>query len=125
VRKSVRQRFHPDQHTLALMESFRQMTNTCIQIGLENDASSLKRLSLLSYKELHEFQLPSAYKLCAISKAAGILTHHKKLSKRHHVNSPYCTRPNLATCYRLKLLNGNLRMPGDLEIRLNTYVQDF
>jgi putative transposase len=125
VRKSVKQRFRPDQRVLALMELFRQMTNICIRIGLENDVSSLKRLSLLSYRELHEFQVPSAYKLCAISKAAGILTHYRKHSKKHHVNRPYCARPNLTTCYRLKLLYGKLHMPGNLEVTLNTYVQHF
>jgi hypothetical protein len=58
VRKSVKQRFHPDERILGLMESFRQMTNICIWIGLENDVSSLKRLSLLSYRELRGFRLP-------------------------------------------------------------------
>ncbi|HXX72313.1 MAG TPA: transposase [Candidatus Acidoferrales bacterium] len=121
----MKQRFHPDQHMLELMESFRQMTNICIRIGLENDVSSLKRLSLLSYGQLRNFQLPSAYKLCAISKAAGILTHYRKLSKKHHVNKPYCTKPILTTCYRIKLQRGRLRMSGNLEIPLNNYTQRF
>ena len=121
----MKQRFRPDQHMLELMELFRQMTNICIRIGLENDASSLKRLSLLSYGQLRNFQLPSAYKLCAISKAAGILTHYRKLSKKHRVNKPYCTKPTLITCYRLKLLRGRLRIPGNLEIPLNSYAQRF
>jgi len=107
------------------MESFRQMTDVAFRIGLENDVSSLKRLSLLSYKELHEFHLPSAYKLCAISKAAGILTHYRKLSRTHHVNQPYCSRRNLATCYGLKLLLGKVRIPGNLEVPINSYVQHF
>jgi len=71
---------------------------------LKNDVSSF-----LSYKELHEFQLPSVYKLCAISKAAGILTHYRKQSKRHNVNKPYCTRLNL-------LLPGKLHMPGNVDV---------
>jgi putative transposase len=125
VRKSVRQRFHPDQRMLQLMESFRQMTNICIRIGLENDVSSLKRLSLLSYRELHEFPLPSAYKLCAISKATGILSHYRKLSRKRHVNKPYCSRINLTTCYRLAVRHGKLHMPGNLEVPLNTYVRRF
>jgi len=119
----VRQRFHPDKHTLQLMESFRQMTNTCIQIGSENNASSMKRPSLLSYSELGGFHLPSAYKLCAISKAAGILARYRKLSKRHHVKQPYCTRPTLTTCYGLKQLPGTLRLPGGFEVPLNGYTE--
>lgn len=79
------------------MESFRLMTNDCIRIGLAEGKTSLKSLSLACYPKLKSYELPSAYKLCAISKAAGILAHHRKLSKTHHVRKPYCTRPNLTT----------------------------
>ena len=112
VRKSVRQRFNPDQRMLELMESFRQMTNTCIRIGLENDASSLKRLSLLSYKQLRNFEIPAAYKLCAISKAAGILAARKKSLKRgHRTRNPYLSKRLLATCYGFKLVDQKLLIP--------------
>jgi putative transposase len=108
----VKQRFHPDERTLGLMQSFRQMTNICICIGLENDASSLKRLSLLSYRELRGFQLPSYYKLCAISKAAGILAARKKSIKRgYRAKSPYLKRPLLTSCYGFKIVDGKLLVP--------------
>jgi hypothetical protein len=53
------------------MESFRAMCNDAIRIGLAADASSLKRLSSLTHTSLKEYGVPSYYKLCAISKAAG------------------------------------------------------
>jgi putative transposase len=121
----VRQRFNPDQQILQLMESFRRMTNDCIRIGLAERKTSLKSLSLACYTKLKGHQAPSAYKLCAISKASGILKHYRKLSRGHHVKEPYCTRPSLTTCYGLKTLPGNLRMPGNVEIPLNSYVERF
>ena len=112
VRKSVKQRFKPDQCVLGLMESFRQMTNVCIQIGLESDASSLKRLSLLSYKQLGGFQIPSYYKLCAISKAAGMLSARKKSIKRgYRTKNPYLKKPLLTSCYGFRIRDGKLQIP--------------
>jgi putative transposase len=118
ARKSVKQRFNPDDRILGLMESFRQMTNICIQIGLENDASSLKRLSLLSYKQLHAFQTPSYYKLCAISKAAGILAARKKSIRRgFRTKSPYLKKQLLTSCYGFKVTDGKLLVPvGSREV---------
>ncbi len=125
ARKSVKQRFNPDQRILQLMESFRQMTNDCIRIGLAEGLTSLKSLSLASYPKLKAYKIPSAYKLCAISKATGILKTHRKLSKKHHVKAPYCMRPSLTSCYRVKVTEGKLKMPGKVEIPLNAYVQQF
>ena len=121
----MKQRFQPDQHALQFMELFRRMTNDCIRIGLAEGRTSLRSLSLACYSKLKSYETPSVYKLCAISKAAGILTNYKKLSKKHHVKQPYCFRPNLITCYGLKLEDGKLKMPGNIEIRLNSYVQRF
>jgi len=67
---------------LLLLEIFRRMVNDSIRIGLANDASSLRRLSLLSYSQLAHYAPPSCYKLCAISRAAGILAARKKSIKR-------------------------------------------
>jgi hypothetical protein len=64
------------------MGSFRLMCNDAIRIGLAANASSLKRLSKLTYGELRRYDgVPSCYKLCAISKAAGILAARKKSIK--------------------------------------------
>ena len=121
----MKQRFQPDQRVLQLMELFRRMTNDCIRIGLTEGKTSLKALSLSCYPELKIYETPSAYKLCAISKAAGILTNYRKLAKTHHVKQPHCSRPSLTTCYGLKTANGTLRMPGKVEMPLNSYVQRF
>ncbi len=48
-----------------LLDVFRRMVNDSIRIGLVNDASSLRRLSLLSYNQLARYDSPSCYKLCA------------------------------------------------------------
>jgi putative transposase len=94
------------------MESFKQMTNICIRLGLENNASSLKRLSLLSYRQLEAYKIPSYYKLCAISKAAGILAGRKKSIKRgHKTKDPYLKKPILTSCYRFKIQAGSLLIP--------------
>jgi putative transposase len=85
----------------------------------------LKSLSLSCYAKLKGYEVPSAFKLCAISSAAGILSNYRKLSGKHHVNQPHCTRPKLTTCYGLKILNGKLRTPGGLQIPLNGYTQRF
>ncbi|HXX73159.1 MAG TPA: transposase [Candidatus Acidoferrales bacterium] len=108
----MKQRFQPDLRMLKLMESFRLMTNICIRTGLENDASSLKRLSTLSYKQLREFQIPSYYKLCAISKATGILAARKKSIKRgHRTRNLYLRKPLLTTCYGFRLVDQKLLIP--------------
>jgi len=46
------------------------MVNGSLRIGMSNDASSLRKLSLLSYNQLAQYDSPSYYKLCAISRAA-------------------------------------------------------
>jgi putative transposase len=125
ARKCAKQRFNPDERSLQLVETFRRMTNDCIRIGLGERKTSLKSLSLACYPKLNCYKAPAAYKLCAISKAAGILKNYLKLSKRHHVKEPYCTRPSLTTCYGVRTIGGKLRMPGNVEIPLNSYVQRF
>jgi len=94
------------------MRDFRSMSNICIDIGLRNDASTLKRLSLLSYHELENFSGPSYYKLCAISKAAGILAARKKSLRRGHATkTPHMKALSLTSCYGFKITDGILRIP--------------
>ena len=57
ARKSVKQRLAPSSSIRHLMESFRLMCNDAIRIGLEKDASSLKRLSKLSYGALKDYDV--------------------------------------------------------------------
>jgi putative transposase len=94
------------------LEVFRRMVNESIRIGIANDASSLRRLSLLSYNQLAQYDSPSCYKLCAISRAAGILAARKKSLKRGFpTRMPYAVRPQLISCYSFKTKNGGLEIP--------------
>jgi putative transposase len=95
-----------------LLEVFRRMINDSIRIGLVNDASSLRRLSLLAYNQLAHYDSPSCYKLCSISRAAGILAARKKSLKRGFpTREPYTVRPQLVSCYGFKIKNGGLEIP--------------
>ena len=80
--KSVWQYYVPVADVLRLLDLFRRMVNDCLRIGLLNDASSLRKLSLLSYNQLARYDSPSYYKLCAISRAAGILAARNKSVRR-------------------------------------------
>jgi hypothetical protein len=122
AKKSVKQHFDPDERILQLMELFRRMTNDCIRIGL---AEGRPRLGpcLVCYAKQKTYGILSAYRLCAISKASGILKSYQRLSKRHHVREPFCSRPSLTCCYGVRINAGRLRMPGNLENSLNTHVQ--
>jgi putative transposase len=87
------------------------MVNTCIRIGLETNASSLKKLSTLSYSDLkkHFESVPSYYRLTAISKAAGILASRKKSIRRGiKTKDPYLKRPILVSCYSFLVDKGCL-----------------
>jgi putative transposase len=114
ARKSVKQGFTSSPSIEPLMESFRLMCNDAIRIGLAADASSLKRLSKLCYSELRRYGgVPSCYKLCAISKAAGILAARKKSIRRGFpTKNPYLSKPLLVSCYRFKIQgDGSLFVP--------------
>jgi len=83
---------------LPLMETFRQMVNDCIRIGLENDVSTRIKLTKLCYHELEQYDVYSIYKICAISHAAGILANRKASIRRgFEPRQPYAKRPLLVT----------------------------
>ena len=126
--KSIKQQFQPTPELLKLMETFRQMVNDCIRIGLDNNVSTMKKLSNLAYKQLANYDVLSYYKLCAISHAAGILANRKKSIKRNlRPRQPYATKPLLVSCYGFKIKDGVLKVPlGNrqyFDIALNSYVR--
>jgi putative transposase len=103
-----------------LLNIFRRMVNESLRIGMANDASSLRKLSLLSYNQLAQYDSPSCYKLCAISRAAGILAARKKSVRRGHATrTPYAIRPVLVSCYGFKIRNGRLEIPVSRGKRLS------
>jgi putative transposase len=68
----------------------------------------MKKLSLLSYHTLNDYQIQSKYKLTAIAQAAGRLAQMKKdIKKGRKVKSPYVSKPYLVSCYGFKI-NGML-----------------
>ena len=94
------------------MEVFKRMTNDCIRIGLVNNLCSLRKLSMLCYNQLGQYDSPSYYKLCAISRAAGILAARKKSVRRgFQPKTPYAVKPQLVSCYGFKIRNSLLEMP--------------
>ena len=111
VRKSTKQLYKPSLEILSLMQNFRQMVNDCIRIGLANDVSTMKKLCNFSYKNL-QYNVPSYHKLCANSKASGILAARKKSIRRgFHTKNPYLKKLILVSCYGFKIINGKLRIP--------------
>ena len=110
--KAVQQNYTPNSQLLGLLEQFRQMVNNCIRIGLAENVTSLKSLSLKAYWQLEQYDAMSYYKLCAISKAAGILKNYRKAERRgKRVKQPYARRPQLTTCYGFKTCNDSLLLP--------------
>jgi len=123
--KSVWQHYAPTRDVLGLLEVFRRMVNESIRIGIANDASSLRRLSLLSYNQLAQYDSPSCYMLCAISRAAGILASRRKSLRRGFATrTPYAVRQQLVSCYGFKTKNGGLEIPVSRGKRLSVPLTD-
>jgi putative transposase len=110
--KSVWQSYASSEDVLRLLRVFTRMVNESIRIGLMNNVSSLKALSLLSYSQLAKYDSPSCYKLCAISRAAGILAaRNKSIRRGFPTRTPYAVRPLLISCYSFKVTNDGLEIP--------------
>jgi putative transposase len=106
--KSVRQQYTPNPQQMQMMETFRQMVNHCVRIGLEHNKHTLKTLSPLAYCQLSEYQIQSKYKLTAISQACGRLSQMKRDIKNGRTpKSPFVRKPYLVSCYGFKI-NGVL-----------------
>src|SRR3989442_192580 len=118
--KSVWQYYVPARDVLRLLDVFRRMVNESLRIGIANDASSLRKLSLLSYNQLAHYDSPSYYKLCAISRAAGILEARKKSIRRGFpTKTHYAVRAMLVSCYGFKIGNGLLEIPVSRDRRFS------
>jgi len=120
VVKSVIQRYEPTPDILELLEAFRQMVNDCIRIGLKEKTTSLKSLSLKAYHQLEQYNLPTCYRLTAISKTTGILKNYRRSLRKHPTKTPYCIKSMLIDCYARRIIDGKLRLP--LTPRNYTYI---
>jgi putative transposase len=88
------------------------MVNDCVEIGLSSDVTALKHLSILSWPRRRKHNCPSYYKVCAVSRAAGILSARKKSLRRGiHTKNPYSVRPQIIAYQGFKIKNGALRIP--------------
>jgi len=91
--KAVQQYYTPGPEVLWMLEQFRQMLNECVRVGLSENVTSLKSLSTKAYPQLATYEVMSYYKLCAISKATGILrNYHKAVRKNPKTKEPYARR---------------------------------
>jgi len=109
--KTVQQFYSPDQNILRLLEQFRQMMNRCIQIGIAENVSSLKALSLKAYRQLAAYDVMSYYKMCAVSAAVGVLRNYRKVARQGETRMPYVRRLRVTTCYGFKVQDGRLLLP--------------
>ncbi len=91
-----------------MMETFQDMVNFCIKIGIEENITTLKKFSSLHYKDLRCFDIQSKYKLTAMSQAMGRLAQRKRDIKKGRIpKEPFVKRPYLVSCYGFKI-NGML-----------------
>ncbi|MDE1766305.1 MAG: transposase [Thaumarchaeota archaeon] len=95
-----------------MMNTFREMVNHCIRIGLESNVSTLRRFSSTFYHELDCYHIQSKYKLTAISQACGRLSQMKRsIKKGNRSRSPFVRRPFLVSCYGFKINGMMLSFP--------------
>ena len=107
------------------METFRQMLNECIRIGLSENKTSFMALRYACYPELKKYEINSAYKNNSISRANGILSNYRKLLKKgRKVRTPYCWKPMLTTCkgFVLRVEGNTIVLPSKVRIPLNGYI---
>ena len=113
VVKVVKQRYSPSEETLNLLEDFRLMMNDCIRIGIRENITSMKALSLKCYNALSQYDVASCYRLTAISKAAGILCNYRKLLRKNpntNAKIPYVRKMQLVDCYGFRIQGKRLRL---------------
>jgi len=119
--KSVRQSYRPTEEILYLLEDFRRMVNDCVRIGLKDNLTSMKSLCMKAYYQLSAYDVPTCYRLTAISRAAGILRNYRKELKKKRNRSarvPYITRLSLTDCYGFRIIHRLVR----LTVRKGEYV---
>ncbi len=119
--KAVKQTYSPSQEMLLLLEEFRKMVNDCVRIALTEKVTSLKALSKKAYHQLHRYNMPTYYRLTAISKAVGIIRNYRRTLKKHpDAKKPHATKLMLVDCYAFKIAAGKLRLP--LKPRVFEYI---
>ncbi len=127
--KSITQKHTPNSELKELMDTFIEMVNLSIRIGLKEDVCNMKRLSYLCYHELNQYDILSTYKICAISRAAGMLSNRRQSIKRGvKVKYPKIKKPFITNCYGIKHNGALLTIPfknrQPINILLNDHTQN-
>src|SRR5712691_8333981 len=111
--KALKQNYQPTEEILSLLQDFRCMVNDCVRIGLRENLTSMKSLSMKAYHQLSAYDVPTCYRLTAISRAAGMLRNHRRELKKRNRSArvPYVTRPSLTDCYGFRVIHRLVRVP--------------
>lgn len=111
--KAVKQNYVPTPEILHLIDDFRKMLNDCIRIGIAENVTSKQSLNKKAYHQLARYNVPTYYRLTAISKAVGIISNYKKTLKQHpQAKKPFATKRMLTDCYGFRIMGQNLRLVG-------------
>ena len=126
--KSISQKYTPNSDLKELMNTFIEMVNRSIKIGLKEDTHNMTRLSYLCYHELRNYDVLGSYKINAISRAAGILSNREQSIKRGvKVRDPIVKKPFITNCYGIKYNGALLTIPyknrNPINILLNDHTQ--
>jgi putative transposase len=109
--KAVKQKYQASGDLLWLLDEFRRTVNVCVMIGIEHNISSLKSLASAAYSRLSR-DIPSYYRLGAISTATGILRNYRKAKRKNsRTIVPYARKLMLTTSYGFKINHNLLRLP--------------
>jgi putative transposase len=113
VFKAVQIPYEPTGAVLSLLETFRNMVNYCIKVGLEKNVSSRFNLQNEVYHHLGEFGLHSWYSLSAVEVATTILKNYRKMKRRRpKVKVPYATKLMAELGNQgYRVVDGRLRIP--------------
>jgi len=87
--KVVRQRYQAPADLLRLLDEFKRMVNICVAVGMQENVSSLKTLSLRSYRHLSR-DILGYYRLGAISTATRILRNHRSVRRKNPRTRSVC-----------------------------------
>jgi putative transposase len=110
--KAVLQNYVPTSEMLRLLEEFRKMVNDCIRIGLAEGVTSKQSLCKKVYHQLSRYDVPTYYRLTAVSKAVGIIRNYIRTLKKHpDAKKPYASKLMLVDCYAFRIVDGKLRLP--------------
>jgi putative transposase len=111
--KAVQIQYEPTSCVLSLLETFRNMVNHCIRVGLEKNVTSRLRLQSEIYHQLRGLGLHTWYSLSAIEVATAILKNYRKAKRRRqNVRVPRARKLTARLGNQgYKVVNGNLRIP--------------